>query len=181
MSRYGVRRESKKVKKREAVIRILLIILVLLLIFLSVMFGCSSYINERREYDDIIKNAMLDEVPEINSFDDLKRVVDKMDRETQAVSTAINTLELTPGQISFIKAKLTQIRDDINKILDADIDDPPLFVQIFHRVADDVVDHPLHLLRIGNHHHVLIHKVKIAKLDSPCFQFQTDQLIQTHL
>lgn len=46
-----------------------------------------------------------------------------MDRETQAVSTAINTLELTPGQISFIKAKLTQIRDDINKILDADIDD----------------------------------------------------------
>ena len=87
------------------------------------MFGCSSYINERREYDDIIKNAMLDEVPEINSFDDLKRVVDKMDRETQAVSTAINTLELTPGQISFIKAKLTQIRDDINKILDADIDD----------------------------------------------------------
>ena len=77
MSRYGVRRESKKVKKREAVIRILLIILVLLLIFLSVMFGCSSYINERREYDDIIKNAMLDEVPEINSFDDLKRVVDK--------------------------------------------------------------------------------------------------------
>ena len=56
MSRYGVRRESKKVKKREAVIRILLIILVLLLIFLSVMFGCSSYINERREYDVIKQN-----------------------------------------------------------------------------------------------------------------------------
>ena len=56
MSRYGVRRESKRVKKREAVIRILLIILVLLLIFLSVMFGCSSYINERREYDEIINN-----------------------------------------------------------------------------------------------------------------------------
>ena len=71
MSRYGVRRESKKVKKREAVIRILLIILVLLLIFLSVMFGCSSYINERREYDEIIKNAMLDAVQDIKSFDDL--------------------------------------------------------------------------------------------------------------
>ena len=38
MSRYGVRRESKKVKKREAVIRILLIILVLLLIFLLTSF-----------------------------------------------------------------------------------------------------------------------------------------------
>ena len=65
MSRYGVRRETKKVKKREAVIRILLIILVLLLIFLSVMFGCSSYINERREYDEQIKNAMLTEVDDI--------------------------------------------------------------------------------------------------------------------
>lgn len=51
MSRYGVKREAKKVKKREAVTRILLIILVLLLLFLSVMFGCSSYINEKKEYE----------------------------------------------------------------------------------------------------------------------------------
>ena len=119
MSRYGVRRETKKVKKREAVIRILLIILVLLLIFLSVMFGCSSYINERREYDEQIKNAMLTEVDDIKNFEDLKKVVEKMDKETQAVSTAINTLDLTPGQVSFIKEKLRGIRDAINKILDA--------------------------------------------------------------
>ena len=66
---------------------------------------------------------MLDDVQDIKSFDDLKKVVEKMDKETQAVSTAINTLELTPGQISFIKAKLTQIRDDINKILEADLGD----------------------------------------------------------
>ena len=46
--------------------------------------------------------------------------------------------------------------DKISHILDPDVDDTPLFVQIFHRVTDDVVDHPLHLLRIGNHHHIFI-------------------------
>ena len=50
MSRYGVRTDSKKVKKREALIRILVIILVLLLLFLSVMFACSSYVNKAGDF-----------------------------------------------------------------------------------------------------------------------------------
>lgn len=50
MSRYGVKTESKKVKKREALIRILVIILVILLLFLSVMFACSSYINKAGDF-----------------------------------------------------------------------------------------------------------------------------------
>lgn len=50
MSRYGVRTDSKKVKKREALIRILVIILVLLLLFLSIMFACSSYVNKAGDF-----------------------------------------------------------------------------------------------------------------------------------
>lgn len=50
MSRYGVKTESKKVKKREAFIRILVIVLVILLLFLSVMFACSSYINKAGDF-----------------------------------------------------------------------------------------------------------------------------------
>lgn len=50
MSKYGVKTESKKVKKREALIRILVIILILLLLFLSVMFACSSYINKAGDF-----------------------------------------------------------------------------------------------------------------------------------
>lgn len=74
MSRYGVKRETKKVKKREAVIRILLIVLVLLLLFLSVMFGCSAYINEANKYNEAIKNISIYDVPDINSFEDLKKL-----------------------------------------------------------------------------------------------------------
>lgn len=50
MSKYGVKTESKKVKKREALIRILVIILVILLLFLSIMFACSSYINKAGDF-----------------------------------------------------------------------------------------------------------------------------------
>lgn len=50
MSRYGVKTESKKVKKREALIRILVIILIILLLFLSIMFACSSYINKAGDF-----------------------------------------------------------------------------------------------------------------------------------
>ncbi len=50
MDRYGVKTESKKVKKREALIRILVIILVLLLLFLSIMFACSSYVNKAGDF-----------------------------------------------------------------------------------------------------------------------------------
>lgn len=50
MNKYGVKTESKKVKKREAFIRILLIILIILLLFLSVMFACSSYINKAGDF-----------------------------------------------------------------------------------------------------------------------------------
>ena len=50
MSKYGVKTESKKVKKREALIRILVIILVILLLFLSIMFACSSYINTAGDF-----------------------------------------------------------------------------------------------------------------------------------
>ena len=50
MGRYGVKTESKKVKKREALIRILTIILVLMLLFLSLMFACSSYVNKAGDF-----------------------------------------------------------------------------------------------------------------------------------
>lgn len=50
MSRYGVKTESKKVKKREALIRILVVILIILLLFLSIMFACSSYINKAGDF-----------------------------------------------------------------------------------------------------------------------------------
>lgn len=50
MSRYGVKSESKKVKKREALIRVLTIILVLMLLFLSLMFACSSYVNKAGDF-----------------------------------------------------------------------------------------------------------------------------------
>ncbi len=50
MSRYGVKTDSKKVKKREALIRILVIILVILLLFLSIMFACSSYVNKAGDF-----------------------------------------------------------------------------------------------------------------------------------
>lgn len=50
MGRYGVKTESKKVKKREALIRILVIILVILLLFLSIMFACSTYINKAGDF-----------------------------------------------------------------------------------------------------------------------------------
>lgn len=50
MGKYGVKSESKKVKKREALIRILTIILVLMLLFLSLMFACSSYVNKAGDF-----------------------------------------------------------------------------------------------------------------------------------
>lgn len=50
MGRYGVKSESKKVKKREALIRILTIVLVLMLLFLSLMFACSSYVNKAGDF-----------------------------------------------------------------------------------------------------------------------------------
>lgn len=50
MDKYGVKTESKKVKKREALIRILVIILVILLLFLSILFACSSYINKAGDF-----------------------------------------------------------------------------------------------------------------------------------
>lgn len=50
MGKYGVKTESKKVKKREALIRILTIILVLMLLFLSLMFACSSYVNKAGDF-----------------------------------------------------------------------------------------------------------------------------------
>ncbi len=50
LTRYGVKPDSKKVKKREALIRILTIILVILLLFLSVMFACSSYVNKAGDF-----------------------------------------------------------------------------------------------------------------------------------
>lgn len=50
MNKFGVKSQSKKIKKREALIRILVIILVILLLFLSVMFACSSYINKAGDF-----------------------------------------------------------------------------------------------------------------------------------
>lgn len=50
MGKYGVKSESKKVKKREALIRILTIILVLMLLFLSLLFACSSYVNKAGDF-----------------------------------------------------------------------------------------------------------------------------------
>lgn len=50
MGKYGVKSESKTIRKREALIRVLTIILVLLLMFLSVMFACSSYVNKAGDF-----------------------------------------------------------------------------------------------------------------------------------
>ena len=50
MSKYGVKTDSKKVKKREALIRILVIILIILLLFLSILFACSSYVNKAGDF-----------------------------------------------------------------------------------------------------------------------------------
>ena len=66
--------------------------------------------------------------------------------------------------------------DKIAHILDPDVNDTTLFVQIFHGVADDVVDHPLHLLRVGNHHHIFVYIVKISQLDIAGIQFQSHVL-----
>lgn len=45
MEKYSVKTNSKKVNKREALIRILTIILIILLLFLFTMFACTTYIN----------------------------------------------------------------------------------------------------------------------------------------
>lgn len=50
MGKFGVKTESKTVRKREALIRVLTIVLVLLLMFLSVMFACSSYVNKAGDF-----------------------------------------------------------------------------------------------------------------------------------
>ena len=56
--------------------------------------------------------------------------------------------------------------DEIPVILDADIDNTFFLVQIFHRIADDIVDHTLHLLCIGNDHYVFIYVVKISQFNT---------------
>ncbi|MCQ2479885.1 MAG: hypothetical protein MJ120_04515, partial [Clostridia bacterium] len=43
MEKYSVKTNSKKVNKREALIRILTIILIILLLFLFGLFACSTY------------------------------------------------------------------------------------------------------------------------------------------
>ncbi len=45
MGRYSVKTNSKKVNKREALIRVLTIILIILLLFLFGLFACTSYIK----------------------------------------------------------------------------------------------------------------------------------------
>lgn len=50
MGRYGVKTDSKRVKKREALIRVLVIVLIILILFLSIMFACSSYINKAGDF-----------------------------------------------------------------------------------------------------------------------------------
>ena len=45
MEKYSVKTNSKKVNKREALIRILTIILIILLLFLFGLFACSTYIK----------------------------------------------------------------------------------------------------------------------------------------
>ena len=73
MSKYGVKTDSKKVKKREALIRILVIILIILLLFLSIMFACSSYINKAGDFtvtmdkDAFNMGITLSETPDFKS------------------------------------------------------------------------------------------------------------------
>lgn len=45
MGKYSVKTSSKKLNKREALIRILTIILIILLLFLFGLFACTTYIN----------------------------------------------------------------------------------------------------------------------------------------
>ena len=45
MGKYSVKTSSKKLNKREALIRILSIILVILLLFLFGLFACTTYIS----------------------------------------------------------------------------------------------------------------------------------------
>ena len=45
MGKYSVKTSSKKINKREALIRILTIILIILLLLLFGLFACSTYIT----------------------------------------------------------------------------------------------------------------------------------------
>ena len=70
--------------------------------------------------------------------------------------------------------------DKVSHILDPDIDDSFFLVQIFDGIADNVIDHTLHLLCICNDHHILIRIIEISQLNAPCFHIQT-HLFQTVL
>ena len=63
--------------------------------------------------------------------------------------------------------------DEIPVILDTDIDNALFLVQIFHRITNDIVDHTLHLLCIGDHYHIFIYIVKISQFNTSGFHIQS--------
>ena len=64
--------------------------------------------------------------------------------------------------------------DKIAVILNSDIDNALFLVEIFERISDNIVDYALHLFRIRDNQHILVHIVEIAKLDSPGLHIQAD-------
>lgn len=77
MGKYSVKTTSKKVNKREALIRVLTIILVILLLFLFGLFSCTTYISNGNftvTTDADAFNAGIS-LSETNDFDNPQRVI----------------------------------------------------------------------------------------------------------
>ena len=62
--------------------------------------------------------------------------------------------------------------NEIAYIFDPNINDALFLVQVFHGIADNVVDYPPHLLGIGDHHYIFIRIIKVSQLDSLGFHIQ---------
>ena len=61
--------------------------------------------------------------------------------------------------------------DGFPLIHNADIYDPMRFIHIFYTVADDIIDHFLHLFRVSNHHRVRLYQIGVVEHDIFLFQF----------
>lgn len=110
MDKYGVKTESKKVKKREALIRILVIILVILLLFLSIMFACSSYVNKAGDFTVTLdKDAYIMGISlsETEAFDNPTRFL----AGTKCENMSECTLEWLPDDIDDIDGSHNRSND----------------------------------------------------------------------
>ena len=64
----------------------------------------------------------------------------------------------------------------IPDVLDPDIDQSPLFIQIFDRIANNIINYPPQLFRVRDNLHRLIHIIKISQPDILFLKIQTDFL-----